>query len=260
MALLHRLVCSAALVVVSGTALPGCVSYWRGKEIDTDIAALNARVDSLTESQREAQKKQMALLEQRLGDLETRLTAAIDQLQRGSADAGVELEKLREQLRTTQGELEAQKQKAAQQEATGVTVNTPPGAPALPTTEPELYRYGYDRHKASDWDEAIRALNEYATKFPSSPQADNAIYLMAEALAAKKDYAASSRALQVILQKYATGDKVDDAYILMHDNFVSMGQCRNAVPFLETLIADFPTSNRVPEAKKKLAQTKKGCK
>lgn len=248
----------AGLLAASSTT--GCVSYWRGKEIDSDIAALNARMDALTESQREAQKKQLALLQERLSELEARLGDAITQLQRGSADAGLELDKLREELRQTRGELEAAKQKAAQQESTGVAVATPPGAPPLPTTDAELYRYGYDRHKASDWDEAIRALNEYGTKYSGSGQADNAVYLMAEALAAKSDYTQSSRALQTILQKYPTGDKVDDAYILMHDNFVAMGQCKNAIPFLETLIADQPKSNRMAEAKKKLAQTKKTCK
>jgi TolA-binding protein len=82
---------------------------------------------------------------------------------------------------------------------------------------------------------------------------------MSEALASKKDFAQSSRGLQTILQKYPKGDKVDDAYVLMHDNFVALGQCKNAIPFLETLISDQPTSNRVAEAKKKLAATKKGC-
>jgi TolA-binding protein len=255
---LRRIACTAVLLA-SALSTSGCVSYWRGKEIDSDIAALNARMDALTEAQREAQKKQLALLQERLTELETRLTDAISQLQRGSADAGLELDKLREELRQTRGELEAAKQKAAQQENTGVVVATPPGAPPLPTTDAELYAYGYDRHKAGDWDEAVRALNEYATKFPGSERADNALYLMSEALSSKKDFAQSSRGLQTILQKYPKGDKVDDAYVLMHDNFVALGQCKNAIPFLETLISDQPTSNRVADAKKKLAQTKKGC-
>jgi len=101
-----------AFLVASSTS--GCVSYWRGKELDADIAALNARVDALTDSQREAQKKQLALLQERLSELETRLGEAITQLQRGSADAGLELDKLREELRQTRGELEAAKQKAAE--------------------------------------------------------------------------------------------------------------------------------------------------
>jgi outer membrane protein assembly factor BamD (BamD/ComL family) len=45
----------------------------------------------------------------------------------------------------------------------------------------------------------------------------------------------------------------------MHDNFVAMKRCKDAMPFLETLIADFPSSNRVADAKKKLAATKRTC-
>jgi TolA-binding protein len=65
--------------------------------------------------------------------------------------------------------------------------------------------------------------------------------------------------LQVVLQKYSSGDKVDDAHVLMHDNFVAMKRCKDAMPFLETLIADFPSSSRVADAKKKLAATKRTC-
>ena len=45
----------------------------------------------------------------------------------------------------------------------------------------------------------------------------------------------------------------------MHDNFVALGQCQQAVLFLESMINDHPTSNRIDEARKKLKETKRGC-
>lgn len=257
MSILQRKAAQALLLLALSTS--GCVSYSRGKEMDAEIAALQGQVEQLSESQRQQSAKMRTELEGKL----TAIQESISQLQRGSADGGLELERLREELRRIQGLLEETKQKLAAAQAppeNGVAVVVPPNAPPLPTVEAELYRYGYDRHKASDWDEAVRALNDYAIKFPGAAQADNALYLMAEALSKKLDLPASVRVLQNILQKYPAGDKVDDAYMLMHDNFLGMSRCKDASPFLESLIADQPQSNRVAEAKKKLAATKKSCK
>ena len=46
----------------------------------------------------------------------------------------------------------------------------------------------------------------------------------------------------------------------MHDNFVGLGRCKDAMPFLETLLADYPRSNRVKTARKKLSRTRRKCK
>jgi TolA-binding protein len=160
-----------------------------------------------------------------------------------------------------QGELAETREKLKTSEAAaelGVTVAPAPGE-TLPEAEPDLYRAGYDKYKAQDWEGAVRVFSAYTNKFPGAPQADNAFYLMAEALTQREDFPASIRVLQVVLQKYSSGDKVDDAHVLMHDNFVAMKRCKDAMPFLETLIADFPSSSRVADAKKKLAATKRTC-
>ncbi|MFZ4736167.1 MAG: outer membrane protein assembly factor BamD [Bradymonadia bacterium] len=239
----------------------GCVSHWRGKEIEANMTAMQAQVDLLNEQSRAQVKRVEQMLESRLGDLERRLGEAIAQLQKGSADTGIDLEKLRDELKRVQGELAEtrEKLKASEQAAElGVAVAPVPGE-ALPETETDLYRVGYEKYKAQDWDGAIRVFSAYTNKFPGAAQADNALYLMAEALTQKQDFAASVRVLQAILQKYSSGDKVDDAYVLMHDNFVALKRCKDAIPFLETLIADFPSSSRIADAKKKLAATKRTC-
>jgi len=239
----------------------GCVTHWRGKEIEANLAALQAQVDLQSEQGRAHARKVEEMLETRLGDLERRLGEAIAQLQKGSADTGIDLEKLRDELKRVQGELAETREKLKTSEAAaelGVTVAPAPGE-TLPEAEPDLYRAGYDKYKAQDWEGAVRVFSAYTNKFPGAPQADNAFYLMAEALTQREDFPASIRVLQVVLQKYSSGDKVDDAHVLMHDNFVAMKRCKDAMPFLETLIAEFPSSSRVADAKKKLAATKRTC-
>lgn len=244
--------------------LSGCVTYWKGQEMESDIAALQGQVETLTEAQRQTREKQQQdaeALEQRVTQLESRLGEAIAQLQGGSADRGLAIEKLAQELREVRGELAELRHK---QQSGGLGVIAPvepaPGAPPLPEGEAELYRYGWEKKRTGDCDEAIRAFSEYAAKFPGSRQADNALFLLADCLHVKRDYTHSITTLQAIMKSYAEGDKVDDALLLMHDNFVALGRCKDAIPFLESLIADYPRSNRIAEARRKLAHTKRTCK
>ena len=100
----------------------------------------------------------------------------------------------------------------------------------------------------------------FAQKFPDNPRADNSLFLLAECQFEQKEHTASIRTLQTVMNSYSKGDKVDDALVLMHDNFVALGRCKDALPFLETLIAEYPRSNQVKVAQAKLKRTKQSCK
>lgn len=257
--------CTRFVLVLSLVFSSGCVSYWRGQEMTADITALKGQVDQITEDQRKNRQKlaeSVASVSEQISKLEARLTTAIDQLRSGSADTGLIIEQLRTQLNEANGKLAEVKQQLKEGEI-APTVVAPvagPNAVPLPTEASELYRYGYDRKAAADCDEAIRAFATFVRQFPKNKFADNSLYLMAECQYERNANAQSIRSLQTILQAYARGDKVDDGLILMHDNFVAMGRCRDAQPFLETLIADYPKSNLVDRAKQKLRKTQRSCK
>lgn len=261
-----RLYPSAALAaLLLAISLSGCVSHWRGKEMETSLVALQGQIESLKESQREAREKTQQsfnALAERFGQIETQIGKAVEQLQRSSAEGGLLIQQLQDQLRKSEGEIfELKKQLEEGGGGAGVpVVAPPPGAPPLPEGAAELYKYGWDKKNASECTEAIRAFAEFARKFPGNNRADNAIFLMAECQTQLQDYTGSIKALQIILQKYNDGDKIDDALVLMHDNFVALNRCKDGVPFLETLIADYPRSDRVAEARQKLAKAKKTCK
>lgn len=253
-------------LLVALLTLSGCVPFWKGSEYEESITALQGQVETLTEGQREQRQtheKTSAELENRIAEVERRLGEAISQLQGGSADRGLEIDKLAQELRELRGELAEIKHKLESGGVVGPIITAPAevvvGAPPLPEDEAGLYRYGWERKRDGNCDEAMRAFAKFATTYPGSKQADNALYLLAECQTGKGDYTGSVRTLQTILKSYSDGDKVDDALVLMHDNFVALGRCKDAIPFLESLVADHPRSTRVPEGKKKLAQTKKTC-
>ncbi|MCB9534774.1 MAG: tetratricopeptide repeat protein [Myxococcales bacterium] len=242
----------------------GCVSYWKGQEMEADVVALQGQIESMREDQRKqraATQEELQGLTSQLSTMEASLNQAIERLRTAGANSALELEKLNEEIARLKGELEEARHKAEQAKATGLPeVEAPPGAPALPDNAADLYRYGYERKQANDCPEAIRAFATFSRDYADNDRADNALYLLAECQYVRGEYTNSIRTLQVISQKYAKGDKVDDALMLMHDNFVALNRCQDALPFLETLLAEYPRSNRAKAARKKLAATKKRCK
>ncbi|MEZ4469760.1 MAG: tetratricopeptide repeat protein [bacterium] len=254
------------VIAVSQTA---CVSHWRGEKIEADIVALEGRLDQQVEdlrSLRAGLQEDLGKVAAQLMQTERKLVESIERLQSGNADNMLIIEQLREELNTARGELariEHQmpgKPTGALPDVGDPAVPAPVGAPALPEDAAELYRYGYERKQAGDCAEAIRAMATFAQKFPDNNRADNSLFLLAECQFEQKEHTASIRTLQTVMNSYSKGDKVDDALVLMHDNFVALGRCKDALPFLETLIAEYPRSNQAKVAQTKLKRTKQGCK
>lgn len=256
--MLHRLP-----ILVVGLLASGCVSYWKGQEMQTEITALQGQVEQLQESQRAAREKtqqNLATLSERFAEIETQLKEAIQRLQQTGADTGLLVQQLQEKIAELQGKLAEQRRQLGEGGGVGIPPPAaPPGAPPLPDNAAALYRYGWEKKNSNECPEAIRAFATFARQYPQNTRADNAIYLMAECQHQQQDYTGSIRSLQTILQRYGKGDKVDDSLVLMHDNFVALKRCKDALPFLETLLADYPRSDRAPEAREKLEQTKRKC-
>lgn len=254
-----RILALAALV----PTLSGCVTYWKGQEMDAELKALQGQVEQLVEDQRTTREKHQKTLESldaRVVALEGEIEQSLERLRSNSADSGLELQRLREELAAIKGEIETVKHKAATQPDDGLPVIAPPqGAPPLPDNPAELYRYGYEAKQRNDCPEAIRSFVKLARDFSDYGRADNGLALAAECQYAGQDYSGSLRTLKIITDKYPQGDKVDDALVLMHDNFLALGQCKQAMLFLESMIKDHPTSNRIDEARSKLRETKRAC-
>lgn len=246
-------------LLLSSLLCTGCVSYWKGQEMQAEMKALEGRLDQQVEDQRSIKKKlqeDLTKVAAQLLQTERKLVESIERLQSGNADNMLVVEQLREQLNSARGELAKLQHEMTQG---GDPVGGPSGAAKLPTDASELYRYGFDRKQAGDCPEAIRAFTLFAQKFAQNTRADNSLFLLAECQYDRKEYTPSIRTLKTVMDAYPKGDKVDDALVLMHDNFVALGQCRDAMPFLETLIEEYPRSGLRKAAQKRLRSTKRSC-
>lgn len=251
---------SLLLVCLVAPLCTGCVSYWKGQEMQAEIKALEGRIDQQVDDSRGIKKKlqeDLSKIAAQLIQTERKLAESIERLQSGNADNMLVIEKLREQLSTARGELAKLQHDMAQ--PGGTVAGGVAGGPTLPEDPAELYRFGYERKQAGDCGEAIRAFTLFAQKFSKNTRADNSLFLLAECQYERKEYAPSIRTLKTVMDAYPKGDKVDDALVLMHDNFVALRQCRDAIPFLETLIEEYPRSNLRKTAEKRLKRTRRNC-
>lgn len=242
----------------------GCVSYWQGQEMQAELKALEGRLDQQVDDQRGIKKKiqdDLSNISAQLSQTEQKLAESIERLQSGNADNMLIVEQLREQLTNARGELAKLQHEMAQPGGAvgGGNAMGGAGAAQLPADAAELYRYGYERKQAGDCKEAIRAFTLFAQKFAKNTRADNSLFLLAECQYEGKEFAPSIRTLKTVMDAYPKGDKVDDALVLMHDNFVALGQCRDAIPFLETLVEEYPRSSLRKTAEKRLRKTKRAC-
>lgn len=253
------------LILTSALSFTGCVSHWRGQEMAAEIQALEGRMDQQIDDLRTLRGKlqeEIVKVAAQLLQTERKLVESIQQLQSGSADNMLVIEKLREELNTARGELaklEHSVQKPDGLPDVGAVAGGSRSKEALPEDPTELYRVAYEKKQGNDCPGAIRAFAFFAQKFPRNGRADNSLFLLAECQFTQKEYTGSIRTLQTVMNSYSKGDKIDDALVLMHDNFVALGRCKDALPFLETLIDEYPRSNQVKIAKRKLKRTKKSC-
>lgn len=249
-------------LLILSSLLPGCVSYWRGQEMQADLAGLQGQVDLLKENQQKQRQKMATNLQRMSAEFQRmneQLLTSIQAVQSGAADTGLVLEELKSKYAEAQGKLEELQRQQAEASEPIVQPIERPNAPALPTEAAPLYKYGYDKKREGDCTEAVRAFATFYRKFKKHQRADSSLYLMADCQTQQGDNTGAIQSLQVILKRYSKGKKVDDALLLMHDNFQALGRCKDAIVFLEDLIADYPSSKPAKKARKKLARARKKC-
>ena len=250
------------LALLIGLSSISCVSYWRGKEIAADIAALQGQAEQATEeqrAQRERLKSALEKIEKRLG----KLTALVKKQADFSANSGNDIDILRNELAQIQGAIATWKHERSLPKKTPEKKPEAPAAestaPKLPEKADDLYAYGWERRKAGDCTEANRAFFQLHKKYPRHYRADYALYWAARCQFETADYNASLHTLKTIYKRYKKGKKFDDALELMHDAYMGLRKCKFALMFIETLVDEHPKYKKMRRAKKKLARAKKLC-
>ncbi|MCA9531245.1 MAG: tetratricopeptide repeat protein [Myxococcales bacterium] len=245
----------AACVALAATAAPvvaGCVSRAAGEQLIADGRARDQRLDAL-EQQLSTSNGQLAA---QLAQLQKSLEHSTSVVTRNSADAGAEVQQLRQQLATMEGTIAELRQrleqstKAAQAEVDAAANKTSPGV--IPTDPLVHFAAAKNAYERKDYDDARTLFEAYVRRYPRSDLADDARYWAGMTYLEQGKPSDALRAFRAVLAGYPDGDAVDDTLLAMSDAFYQLGACGDATTTLHTLLETQSGSPLVPDAKKKL--------
>ncbi len=134
---------------------------------------------------------------------------------------------------------------------------TPTPVAARPATA--LFAEGYDALAHGKYADARSLFKEYLKENPSSAQAADAAYWIAESYYREGRYEEAILEFQNFIDNYSRDDRVPLAYLKQGLSLIKIKRPEEAKIFLETLIDKFPDSEEAVIAKQRLVElAKKG--
>jgi len=249
-------------------AAMGCASSGDIDLLHREITDVSRQVENL--SRQTPDKDALPALSRKLADQSA-------QLLKSNADIQAELQQLGDQIQTLQANLEATSQRlaslsnelaatrerlgglpvvpaAATAPAAGTTMAAP-GAPATGrTTEPaQLYNSAYEDYLRSNFDLGIQGFRDYASRYPTTDLADNALYWIGECYYSKKSYKEAIDAFTQLLNTYKTSDKAAAALLKKGLAYLELGDRSQAVINLQYVLYEHPGTKEAELARSRLA-------
>lgn len=195
------------------------------------------------------------------------------------ANLTLEIEELRSALARLEGRVDVAEHQAeqalaearkARQSASGAARGAPPGsAPeagasgdplddmareSAPAAEIEAYREAYAAWRGGDTRGCIDRFQQFLQTYPSSAYADDAAFWMADCYFREGDYKAAILRFDDVASGYPTGNKAADALYRQGEALMRLGPgyAKAARRAFERVIEEYPSSPRVPEARRQL--------
>jgi tol-pal system protein YbgF len=127
-------------------------------------------------------------------------------------------------------------------------------APAEAVPDPEaLYNNAYADFSKGNFALAISGFQEYATRYPESDLADNAMYWVGECLFSQGKLAEAVQAFDRMLEKYSQSDRAPAANLKKGLAFLEQNQISQAIVQLRYVATTYPGSDEARIARDKLA-------
>lgn len=135
----------------------------------------------------------------------------------------------------------------------GAAVPAPTSAPAKPAGKPEeVYSVAYGFFERQEYGQAISRFEEYIAAFPQTELADNARSWIGECYYAQKDYRQALREFDKVEKNFPTGNKVPDAKFKKALSNRELGNRDDAARELREVVSRYPDSQAAIMASEKL--------
>lgn len=136
--------------------------------------------------------------------------------------------------------------------AGGTVPSSPAGGTAVPNPD-ALYNAAYADFSKGNFPMAISGFEEYASRFPESPLADNAMYWVGECGFSQGNFAAALEAYDRMLSKYPKSEKAAAANLKKGLAYLEQNKIREATVQFRYVESTFPGSDEAKIAKERLA-------
>jgi len=261
-----RVLCTLlALTVVSG-----CVTTKEGEEIRADIVAIQAEQAQMRKAINEREESMADMIVRartEIENLERLIKQAEEALRKNDAEAGLDMQKTKEELslllgRTEELQLEIKKLeeqlKVFREDVDFKIAAAAKASEALPTTPRELLALGDERLQAGDHRGAREAYEELVNAHSSDKLVDRAIYGMGEAYYREGKILTAIYEYKRILDAYPTSARLPEATLRIGQGFKALGKCPQAKLFFETVVDKHKSSSASSEAKQELDALERG--
>ena len=121
-------------------------------------------------------------------------------------------------------------------------------------SEARVYNEGYRNLGEGNYKEARDQFNSFLANDPTSPQAADALYWIAESYYREGKFEEAILEFQKFIDTYPKDDRVPLSYLKQGLSLTSIGRNEEAKLFLQTLIDKFPKSEEARIAKEKLRE------
>jgi tol-pal system protein YbgF len=136
-------------------------------------------------------------------------------------------------------------------EATGEPAAGAVPASALPSAD-DLYHTAYADFSKGNYALAISGFEEYATRYPDSDRADNALYWIGECYFSQGNHVVAVDSFDRMLERYPDSDRAAAANLKKGLAYLEQNQVRPAIIQLRFVVETFPESDEARVAADKL--------
>lgn len=118
--------------------------------------------------------------------------------------------------------------------------------------EKDKYQKAFARMKASQYDAATRAFEQFLSAYPHSELASNAAYWAGEGHLIKKQNQVALDSFMIVIERYPNSPKVADAQLRAADSLANLNRIEDAKKMYQSVINGRPGSRAAQMASKRL--------
>ena len=247
-------VCLVLLVLV------GCASSGEVSDVRRDVTTVYRE----SRTYRDATDARLSRLEKEMAALSQAMKSVEDLSRKQFLDLSMSLESKDDKIKSILGkieELESQlrtywgETKGELRELKGAGRSPVPQkrGSALPQGNyEELYKQAFDAFQKGQYQESIRAFQEFVRAYPDTPLAPNARYWMGEGYMNVKDQEKAILSFQEVIDKYPDSEKAPRALLRQAEAFGELGDKKSSATLLKRVVELYPKTDEARVAERLL--------